>query len=65
MPSDEDPNGLFSANPASIQWAPLLRSDIRWNFEKFLVDKNGVPYRRYGKTFPTNDLAADIEALLE
>ncbi len=65
MPSDEDPNGLFSTNPASIQWAPLLRSDIRWNFEKFLVDKNGVPYRRYGKTFPTNDLAADIEALLE
>ena len=64
MPSDEEQDGLFSANPAGIQWAPLHRSDIRWNFEKFLVDKNGLPYRRYGKTFPTIDLAKDIEALL-
>ena len=64
IPSDEDPNGEFSSNPAGIQWSPLLRSDIRWNFEKFLVDKNGMPYRRYGKSFPTIDLATDIEALL-
>ena len=65
LPSDEDANGLFENNPTSIQWSPLLRSDIRWNFEKFLVDKNGVPYRRYGKTFPTIDLAPDVEMLLE
>ena len=64
MPSDEDPDGLFMANPTGIQWKPLLRSDIRWNFEKFLVDKNGIPYRRYGKTFPTIDLATDIEDLI-
>lgn len=64
IPSDEDPNGLFANNPTSIQWSPLMRSDIRWNFEKFLVDKDGIPHCRYGKSYPTIDMAKDIEILL-
>ena len=36
-------------------------SDVKWNFEKFLVDKNGIPYKRYSsKTSPLkfkNDIA--------
>mmetsp|Transcript_26438 Transcript_26438/g.57411 ORF Transcript_26438/g.57411 Transcript_26438/m.57411 type:complete len:155 (-) Transcript_26438:363-827(-) len=46
-------------------WAPLRRSDITWNFEKFLINQNGVPVRRYSPKFPTIDVAADIKALVE
>jgi glutathione peroxidase len=37
---------------------------VKWNFEKFLVSREGDPVRRYrSKTVP-EDLAADIESLL-
>jgi len=37
---------------------------IKWNFTKFLVDKAGVPVKRYAPTTPPADLVDDIEALL-
>ena len=37
---------------------------IKWNFTKFLVDRNGKVVRRYGPTTRPEALAADIEALL-
>lgn len=42
----------------------MLGSSVKWNFTKFLVDKNGVPVQRYGP--PTNPLAIrdDIVKLL-
>lgn len=40
------------------------KNDIRWNFEKFLIDKNGTPVKRFApKTKPT-ELTVDIEKLL-
>lgn len=48
-----------------LLWAPIRRSDITWNFEKFLINQNGVPVRRYSPKFPTIDVAADIKALVE
>lgn len=40
------------------------KNEIRWNFEKFLIDKNGKPVKRFApKTKPT-DLVAEIENLL-
>lgn len=39
--------------------------DIEWNFSKFLVDRNGIPYKRYGsRVNPLPDIKADIEYLL-
>ena len=64
LPDDESMDGVFSGDPGKILWAPLRRYDIRWNFEKFLVDKNGQPYRRYGKSYLTTDLSTAIEHLL-
>lgn len=64
IPCDEDANGLFMSNPEGILWKPLLRSDIRSNFEKFLIGKDGIPWKRYGRSFKTIDLANDIEVLL-
>ena len=42
----------------------LRRSDIAWNFEKFLVTADGEPVKRYSSSFPTNKIEADIRALL-
>lgn len=37
---------------------------IKWNFTKFLVGRNGVPFKRYAPTTTPADLERDIEALL-
>jgi glutathione peroxidase len=37
---------------------------IKWNFTKFLIDKAGVPVKRYAPMTPPGDLGRDIEALL-
>lgn len=37
---------------------------IKWNFTKFLVDRAGVPVKRYASMTPPAELASDIEALL-
>lgn len=37
---------------------------IKWNFTKFLVDRQGDVVRRYAPTTSPEDIAADIEALL-
>lgn len=50
---------LTSALPGVLGTQP-----IKWNFTKFLVDKNGVPFRRYAPTTSPADLVPDIEALL-
>ena len=63
FPHDE-PHNLM-ATPQKISWSPVCRYDISWNFEKFLVDHDGVPVRRYSRHFPTIDIAADIKNLLE
>jgi len=47
-----------------ISWSPVTPNDITWNFEKFLIDKNGVPFRRYEPTTPPLALLDDINFLL-
>ena len=37
---------------------------IKWNFTKFLVDRNGQVIRRYGSWTKPQNIAADIERLL-
>jgi len=47
-----------------IDWDPVYTSDITWNFEKFLIDKHGKPFRRYDSGTWGLTLAADIAMLL-
>jgi len=47
-----------------IDWDPVLTNDITWNFEKFLIDKNGKPYARYDPGTDGENLAGDITMLL-
>lgn len=51
-------------NTTVALWTPVCRSDIAWNFEKFLVDKNGLPVKRFSRYYDTNKIAADIEKIL-
>jgi glutathione peroxidase len=57
------PRGGFGGTTISL-WTPVTRSDIAWNFEKFLVGPDGEPVKRFSRYFPTGDIAADIDALL-
>lgn len=56
---------MITANIGNVIWSPLRRTDIIWNFEKFLINQNGVPVRRYSPKFPTENCAADIEKLIK
>ncbi len=38
--------------------------DIKWNFTKFLVDKDGNVVKRYAPNVEPGDISADIEKLL-
>jgi len=58
----EAPIGV-QKNAQRIQWTPSNPTDIVWNFEKFLVDKAGVPYKRFSPKFETALLAAEIAEL--
>ncbi len=42
----------------------LLGSKIKWNFTKFLVDKNGNVVERFAPTTKPQDIEAKIKALL-
>jgi glutathione peroxidase len=33
-------------DPKLILWKPVKRSDIAWNFEKFLITPRGNPFQR-------------------
>jgi len=57
------PRGGFGGTTVTL-WSPVCRSDIAWNFEKFLVGPDGAPVKRFSRYFDTNEIATDIEALL-
>jgi glutathione peroxidase len=42
----------------------MLGNKIKWNFTKFLVDKNGQPVERFAPTTKPQDLEKDIERCL-
>jgi len=41
----------------------LLGDFIKWNFTKFLIDKNGQPIKRYGPNTPPKDIEPDLNKL--
>jgi glutathione peroxidase len=66
-PSGPKPDLIRANNFSShsIQWSPVLRSDIAWNFEKFLVDRQGNFVQRYAQQIPTADLAPEIDKIMK
>ena len=45
------PRGKFGGSTV-VLWTPVSRTDVAWNFEKFLVDADGKPVKRYGRYYP-------------
>ncbi len=43
----------------------LLGRRIKWNFTKFLIDRSGVPVKRFSSSTVPEKLVNDIEKLLE
>ena len=64
-PSDT-PTGPFIVGQVDVFWAPVSRTDLGWNFEKFLMDRNGRPYKRWSEAIHTldPDIIHAIETLL-
>jgi len=50
--------------PHTLMYKPYHQDDIRWNFEKFLLDHNGQPVRRYDESLDPKDIIPDINVLL-
>lgn len=47
-----------------LYYHPKHQDDIRWNFEKFLVNNEGHPVRRYNEKLDPSLLVPDIDAML-
>lgn len=59
----ESPMGV-QKDGKKIVWTPSNPTDIVWNFEKFLVDGSGVPFKRFSPKFETIKLEEEIRTLL-
>ena len=42
----------------------IIKGRIKWNFTKFLVDRNGNVVNRYGSTIKPSEIEEDIKSLL-
>lgn len=47
-----------------VLWTPVARSDIAWNFEKFLIGPDGSVVKRYSRYQEIGTIYPDIDALL-
>ncbi len=59
-----DVNGI-NTHPIYRYLKNALPGKITWNFNKFLLDKNGIPVKRFPSQTVPKDLEADIEHYLK
>jgi len=48
-----------------LYWTPMKNGDITWNFNKFLVGPDGMPYKRYDSSVEPLDLVHDVKEILK
>ena len=41
-----------------------LNNSIKWNFTKFLINRNGIPYKRFSSTVEPEDIKPFIDKLI-
>lgn len=59
------PVGENFGNPTGrLFWEPMKVSDIKWNFEKFLVGPQGKPVMRWHPSVNISEVRADIRRYL-
>jgi len=54
----------FMSPSSDYMYEPKNTNDVRWNWEKFLIDKKGQVYRRYSIKVVPFDIADDIKHLV-
>jgi len=59
-----DPPRQEFSDTKKYYYEPFHGNDIRWNFEKFLVDHRGHPIRRYDESLDPMDIVPDIDIAL-
>ncbi|KAI4903854.1 hypothetical protein NFI96_034015 [Prochilodus magdalenae] len=59
------PVGDSFGNPTNrLFWEPLKVSDIKWNFEKFLIGRDGKPLKRWFPRVNVSEVRSDIIRLI-
>lgn len=58
------PTRDYFEESTKLYYTPIRNSDIRWNFEKFLIDRKGIPVMRYDAMARVADMRSDIDALV-
>lgn len=65
LPVDEETAESLEFEKLVKQYTPdNVDGDIKWNFCKFLIDRNGNPVKRFSPAIKPEELYADIEKLL-
>jgi len=59
-----DPPRQEFSDTKKYYYEPFHGNDIRWNFEKFLIDHDGTPIRRYDESLEPMKIVPDIDNLL-
>lgn len=55
----------YTQYESGLYYTPLRVGDLNWNFEKFLIGRDGLPYTRYHPSVTRTDgLSPDIDVLL-
>ena len=67
MSTKVDVNGK-NAHPLfkylKIELKGILTDNVKWNFTKFLIDRNGVPFKRFSSTIEPKDMTSSIYEVL-
>lgn len=64
QPVPQDDDGQIARDLGEIGWHPVCRSDVSWNYEKFLVSHDGQPIKRYSHRTLAETIKKDIESSL-
>jgi len=41
-----------------------LTNNVKWNFTKFLINRDGVPFKRFSSTTEPEDISSSIDEVL-
>lgn len=53
------------SDASKLYYQPQRISDVRWNWEKFLITKSGKPFMRYDPSTKPDEIRNDIMYLLQ